>query len=110
VLEFQLVSEQNRQGRRLCEHWIQRCGSGCGGLIRNSGGHRIGGFSRNLGRCNAYIRELWGVLEGLRLARGKGITKMQVMVDTKVVVQTLNIILRMVVLLGGGLSRKFAVY
>ncbi|MCH85450.1 ribonuclease H protein [Trifolium medium] len=64
--------------------------AGCGGLIRNSSGQWIGGFSMYLGRCNAYLVELWGVLEGLHLAREKGVTKMEVRVDSKVVVQTLN--------------------
>ncbi|PNX68268.1 ribonuclease H, partial [Trifolium pratense] len=41
--------------------------SGCGGILRNSHGQWISGFSRNLGRCNAYLAELWGVFDGLRL-------------------------------------------
>jgi ribonuclease HI len=64
--------------------------AGCGGLLRNSHGQWINGFSRNLGRCSAYIAELWGVLEGLRLARASGISKLQVHVDSQVVVHTIN--------------------
>jgi ribonuclease HI len=64
--------------------------AGCGGLLRNSNGQWLGGFSRHLGRCSAYIAELWGVFEGLRLARERGISKINVQVDSRVVVQTLN--------------------
>ncbi|PNX81608.1 ribonuclease H [Trifolium pratense] len=64
--------------------------AGCGGLLRNSEGQWLGGFSRNLGRCNAYIAELWGVHDGLCLARDKGAKKLKVYVDSSVVVHTLN--------------------
>jgi ribonuclease HI len=64
--------------------------AGCGGLLRNSSGQWIGGFSKNLGRCNAYLAELWGVYEGLCLARNLGATKLKVLVDSSVVNNTLN--------------------
>jgi hypothetical protein len=32
--------------------------AGCGGLLRNSNGQWIGGFSRHLGMCSAYFAEL----------------------------------------------------
>ncbi|MCI85994.1 ribonuclease H protein, partial [Trifolium medium] len=41
-------------------------------------------------RCNAYLAELWGVFDGLRLTRDRGIAKLKVHVDSQVVVQTLN--------------------
>jgi ribonuclease HI len=64
--------------------------AGCGGLLRNSNGQWLGGFSKNLGRCNAYLAELWGVYEGLCLARSFGAAKLQVQVDSSVVAHTLN--------------------
>ncbi|MCI12311.1 ribonuclease H protein, partial [Trifolium medium] len=63
--------------------------AGCGGLLRNSNGQWMGGFSHNLGRCNAYLAELWGVFDGLRFAHERGATKVKVHVDS-FVVQTLN--------------------
>jgi hypothetical protein len=33
---------------------------GCGGVIRGSVGERINGFSKSIGREDAYIAELWG--------------------------------------------------
>ncbi|KAK2382454.1 TMV resistance protein N [Trifolium repens] len=51
--------------------------AGCGGLLRNSNGQWLGGFSRHLGTCNAYIAELWGVLDGLKLAYERGFKKIE---------------------------------
>ncbi|GAU23253.1 hypothetical protein TSUD_172820 [Trifolium subterraneum] len=62
----------------------------CGDLIRNSAGQWLGGFSRNLGYCSAYLAELWGVYDGLCLAQNIGATRIEVHVDSSVVVQTLN--------------------
>ncbi|GAU35983.1 hypothetical protein TSUD_207870 [Trifolium subterraneum] len=64
--------------------------AGCGGLLRNSSGHWLGGFSRHLGRCNAYLAELWGVFDGLTFAYDKGFKKIVLHVDSNVVVQTLQ--------------------
>ncbi|PNY11317.1 ribonuclease H, partial [Trifolium pratense] len=80
--------------------------AGCGAILRNSHGQWISGFSRNLGRCNAYLAELWGVFDGLRLARERGITKLKVHVDSQIVVQTLNSN-KMIGLWGGDSLRKF---
>jgi hypothetical protein len=70
-------------GRRLVQFeniWTSRChmSASCGGLFRNSDGQWLGGFLRNLGRCNAYIVELCGVYDGFCLARNKGVKKMKV--------------------------------
>ncbi|GAU39546.1 hypothetical protein TSUD_37990 [Trifolium subterraneum] len=62
----------------------------CGRILRNSNGQWIGGFSRHLESYGAYLAKLWGVLEGLILARERGITKLEVQVDSIIVVQTLN--------------------
>jgi ribonuclease HI len=62
----------------------------CGGLFRNSDGQWLGGFLRNLGRCNAYIVELCGVYDGFCLARNKGVKKVKVHVDSSIVVHTLK--------------------
>ncbi|XP_045810455.1 uncharacterized protein LOC123904892 [Trifolium pratense] len=69
-----------------------RCGStaGCGGLLRNSGGQWLGGFSHHLGRCNAYIAELWGVFDGLTFAYDRGFKKIALHIDSNVVVHTLQ--------------------
>jgi hypothetical protein len=38
-----------------------------------SNGNWICGFAKSLGTCNAFVAELWGVLEGLNLARVQGV-------------------------------------
>ncbi|MCI59033.1 ribonuclease H protein, partial [Trifolium medium] len=40
--------------------------AGCGGVIRSSQDEWIRGYAKNVSRCNAFVAELWGVLEGLR--------------------------------------------
>jgi ribonuclease HI len=62
----------------------------CGGLLRNSNGYWLGGFSKYLGRYSAYIVELWGVHDGLCLARDKGATTVIVHLNSSIVVHTLN--------------------
>ncbi|KAK2422059.1 Polynucleotidyl transferase, ribonuclease H superfamily protein [Trifolium repens] len=64
--------------------------AGCGGLLRNSNGQWLGGFSRHLGTCNAYIAELWGVLDGLKLAYERGFKKIELHIDSNAMVQTLQ--------------------
>ncbi|PNX86236.1 ribonuclease H [Trifolium pratense] len=34
--------------------------SRCDGIVRDSGGHWLGGFAKYLGACNAFVAELWG--------------------------------------------------
>ncbi|PNY12875.1 pentatricopeptide repeat-containing protein at1g02150-like protein [Trifolium pratense] len=52
--------------------------AGCGGLIRVES-ELLGDFSKYIGRCNAFVAELWGVLEGLKLARTKGFTHIEML-------------------------------
>lgn len=44
------------------------------------------GFSKNLGWCTAFVAELWGLWEGLRLAHGMGLKKIEVNLDSQSVV------------------------
>ncbi|MCI88056.1 ribonuclease H protein, partial [Trifolium medium] len=46
--------------------------AGCGGVIRGNQGEWLGDFVKGVGYCNAFVAELWGVLEGLRLAQRLG--------------------------------------
>ncbi|PNX62105.1 ribonuclease H [Trifolium pratense] len=64
--------------------------AGCGGVIRDSSGVWKGGFTNKLGICNAYVAELWGVLEGLRYARSLGFNRIELDVDSSVVNQVLK--------------------
>jgi ribonuclease HI len=65
--------------------------TGCGGVIRGSHGEWIRGFAKNVGRCNAFVAELWGVLEGLRCVRMLGFKKVELNIDSASVVQVLKL-------------------
>ena len=54
--------------------------------MRNRLGEWCGGFVLNIGRCSAPLTELWGVYYGLYLAWEKKITRLEVEVDSMVVV------------------------
>ena len=62
--------------------------AGCGGLIRDQNGKWILGFAKYLGNTSPYIAELWGVLQGLTLAKARNCGKVQLQVDSYVVVQS----------------------
>ncbi|MCH98804.1 ribonuclease H protein, partial [Trifolium medium] len=49
--------------------------AGCGGIIRGNQGEWLGGFAKGVGECSAFIAELWGVFEGLSLAKRMGFRK-----------------------------------
>lgn len=59
----------------------------CGGLIRTADGHWVRGFARYLGYTTTFLAELWGVYEGLMLAKRLGITALVVQLDSVGVVQ-----------------------
>ena len=55
-------------------------------MIRDNNGKWIRGFSRVIGTTNSFAAELWGLRDGLELARKLDITKLIVEVDAKAVV------------------------
>ncbi|KAG7555110.1 Reverse transcriptase domain [Arabidopsis suecica] len=57
-----------------------------GGLLRDEGGNWICGFALNIGICSAPMAELWGVYYGLYIAWEKGITRVELEVDSEIVV------------------------
>lgn len=66
------------------------CRAGCGGLLRNSGGSWIRGFSQHLGNCSILKAEAWAVLEGIRLADHCGVGKLWLESDSSLVVNAVN--------------------
>jgi ribonuclease HI len=61
-----------------------------GGLLRDSNGKWIHGFAHNLGITNSLAAELWGLRDGLLLARNLNITKLIIEIDAKSVVDLLH--------------------
>lgn len=60
---------------------------GCGGAIRGSEGEWLSGFSKFIGRGDALLAELWGLVEGLKLARKLKFSKVEVRVNSMEVVE-----------------------
>jgi hypothetical protein len=63
---------------------------GCGGVIRGNEGEWLHGFSKFIGKGDAYIVESWGVLEGIKLARRLNFTKVEVRRDSLGVVKDIT--------------------
>ncbi|MCH85999.1 histone H2A [Trifolium medium] len=62
-----------------------------GGINTNCGGSNEDcGFSRGLGICSVYVAELWDVLKGLNLTRMRGFRKMELHIDSVVVVSSIS--------------------
>ncbi|KAL6141528.1 hypothetical protein ACLB2K_059816 [Fragaria x ananassa] len=57
-----------------------------GGLIRNSDGDWVCGFSANLGVGDIHVAELWALCNGLKMAAGQNVTHILVESDSAVVV------------------------
>jgi ribonuclease HI len=64
--------------------------AGCGGIIRGSDKEWLGGFPKNLGRCSAFVAELWGVFEGLSYVRRLGFRQILLDVDSSYVAHVLT--------------------
>nr|KYP40685.1 Heat shock 70 kDa protein [Cajanus cajan] len=65
----------NTDGSVYEDHRIGCSKGACGGLVRDSSGCFLGGFSVNLGPTSVTLAELWGVVHGLKLAWDLGFKK-----------------------------------
>lgn len=59
--------------------------SGAGGVVRDSDGKWLRGFSRYLGQTNSFTAEVWGLRDGLRMALSLNISALVVECDAKAV-------------------------
>ena len=64
--------------------------AGCGGVIRDEGGHWVAGFSKQIGYTGCFAAELWGLREGLLLCYNLNIQLLEIEVDAKSVVDVLG--------------------
>lgn len=63
----------------------------CGGVIRDCDGRWLCGFSRYIEvLVSAYIAKLWGSLDGLALACEKGFNKVELRMDSQIIVACLQ--------------------
>jgi ribonuclease HI len=59
-------------------------------VFRGDKGEWVCGFSKGLGSCSAYVAELWGVFEGLKLARSHGYRKVELHIDSSSVISSIS--------------------
>lgn len=64
--------------------------AGCGGVLRDSKGDWITGFTHNIGVCSIGEAEAWGILQGLRMAAWKGVTNLIIESDSKSAIDQLQ--------------------
>lgn len=62
----------------------------CGGIVRDSHGRWVFGFSKHIGITNSFVAELWGLRDELILCNNLNIIFLLVELDTKAVVDILN--------------------
>ncbi|TKY71900.1 Heat shock 70 kDa protein [Spatholobus suberectus] len=72
----------NTDGSVFENHRTGRSGAACGGLVRDSSGCFLGGFTVNLGVTSVALAELWGVVHGLKLTWDLGCKKVKVDIDS----------------------------
>ena len=63
-----------------------------GGILRDSNGNWIRVFSHKLGIANSLVAELWGLRDGLLLARDLHICKLIIKIDAKSIVDLLKLV------------------
>ncbi|XP_058771248.1 uncharacterized protein LOC131644704 [Vicia villosa] len=74
----------------ICINIDEACINGiisCDGVIRGDVGEWIGGFLKFIRRGDPYLDELWGLYEGMQLARSMHFSKVELRVDSLVVAQ-----------------------
>ncbi|KAH9666643.1 putative ribonuclease H protein [Citrus sinensis] len=88
--------------------------AGAGGVIRDSFGNWISGFSMNIGESSVIMAELWGLYQGLSIAWNVGIRHLLVEVDSLCVTQMIfqqvvvpNVFYALVVAIRDFLSRNW---
>jgi ribonuclease HI len=49
----------------------------------------MAGFTKALGDTTAYMAELWGIYEGLKLAKQRGVARLELRTDSQVMAHSL---------------------
>ncbi|GAU38238.1 hypothetical protein TSUD_145930 [Trifolium subterraneum] len=61
--------------------------AGCGGVVRDNSGKWVCGFAKVLGSCSAYVAELWGIYEEIKIANDRNLMRIEIQVDSKATLQ-----------------------
>lgn len=64
--------------------------SGCRGIIRGSNGECKGGFVKHIKICHMVRTGLWDIFEGLKLTMELGFSKVELNVDSTIIIGMLN--------------------
>ena len=64
--------------------------AGAGGLVRDSTGAWVAGFTYMIGTCSSTRAELWGVFTGLNFVWNLGLRKIILEVDSKSVAELIE--------------------
>ena len=64
--------------------------AGCGGIVRDDGGHWVAGFTRRIRVTSSFEAELWGLKDGLMLCSNLNISSLMVEIDAKAIVDALG--------------------
>lgn len=64
--------------------------AGAGGVIRNSAGEFVRGFSRNIDITSSYAAELWALRDGLHLASVLNISNLSIEVDAQAIINSIT--------------------
>jgi ribonuclease HI len=62
----------------------------CDGVLRDERGRWLDGFVKALGDTTTYMAELWGIYEGLKLAKQRGTMRIEVRTNSQVIAQSLK--------------------
>ena len=64
--------------------------TGAGGVLRDCSGKWISGFACHIGFTTSFVAKLWGLRDGLMLARRLDVSKIVIEIDAKSIVDLLN--------------------
>ena len=64
--------------------------TGAGGVLRDCSGKWIIGFACHIGFTTSFVAKLWGLRDGLMLARRLDVSKIVIEIDVKSIVDLLN--------------------
>lgn len=84
-LEADIIKINFDGAMKACYHLAS-----AGGLLRNHNGDWVVGYTCNIGIANNFSAELWGLREGLLIAKNQGFTKIIAETDSDSLVQVLS--------------------
>lgn len=94
------IESKHVQWYRLESNWVRinRDGTykkttaiaGCGGLLRDSSGNWLKGYTRKISLCDTLLTKMWVMFHGIELVWQERITNMKVKSDSKVLIDMIN--------------------